>query len=135
MPEEEKERLNKVGKELLEFYLKSNYIAKAIGLKTFEGYFAYIYPNGVVVLDKDYREGYPTTAEGAIYTMYAKDFELLSGIGKTELMKHPFLIDHNYHTENWQAKISKYINSEATEEQKEEAKKLIKRLQNKKETE
>ncbi len=129
MSQEDKDKLTKVGREINDFYMHTNYSAKAIGLKTFAGYFAYIYPNGVVVLDKDFKEGYPTTAEGAIYIMKAKDFELLSGIGKTELMYHPLLLAHKYHRNEWKPKIEAYINQEGTEEEKEDTKLLIKRME------
>lgn len=124
-----RERNLKVGKEQTEFFMNTNYIAKAIGLKKFKGYFAYIYPNGIVVLEKDFREAYPTTAEGAIYTMYARDFDLLSDIGKTDLMHHPLLIDHNYHKGDWKSKIKAYIDKEGIPKEQEEAKELIKRMQ------
>ena len=124
-----RERNIEVGKEQTEFFMNTNYSAKAIGLKKFKGYFAYIYPNGIVVLEKDFREKYPSTAEGAIYTMYARDFELLSGIGKTDLIYHPLLIDHNYHNGDWKSKINAYINKEGTPEEQEEAKQLIKKMQ------
>lgn len=124
-----RERNIQVGKQQTEYFNNTHYIAKAIGLKKFKGYFAYIYPNGVVVLEKDFKEKYPSTAEGAIYTMHAKDFELLSGIGKTDLIYNPLLIDHNYHNGDWQSKIDAYINQEGQEEDIEYAKTLIKRLE------
>jgi len=129
MSEEKVKELITIGKEQTEFFMNTNYSAKAIGLKKFAGYFAYIYPNGVVVLDKDFREKYPTTAEGAIYVMRARDFELLSGIGKTDLIKHPFLLGHKYHRGDWKTKINAYINPEGTKEEQEEAKQLIKKMQ------
>ena len=129
MSEEKVKELIAIGKEQTEFFMNTNYSAKAIGLKKFAGYFAYIYPNGVVVLDKDFREKYPTTAEGAIYVMRARDFELLSGIGKTDLIKHPFLLGHKYHRGDWKTKINAYINPEGTKEEQEEAKQLIKKMQ------
>ena len=129
MTEEEIANLIEVGRAIDEYYTNSNYSAKVIGLKKFAGYFAYIYPNGIVVLDKDFREKYPSTAEGAIYVMAARDFELLCGIGKTDLIKHPFLIGHRYHRGDWQSKIDEYINKEGTEIEQEESKQLIKRLQ------
>ncbi len=124
-----KERNLRVGREQTEFFMNTNYIAKAIGLKKFKGYFAYIYPNGIVVLEKDFREKVPSTAEGAIFTMYARDFELLSGEGKTDLIYNPLLIDHNYHNGDWKTKIEEYIDKEGTKEEQEEAKQLIKRMQ------
>ena len=129
MSEEKIEELRAIGREQTKFYMNTNYSAKAIGLKKFAGYFAYIYPNGVVVLDKDFREKYPTTAEGAIYVMRARDFELLSGIGKTDLIKHPFLLGHRYHRGDWKTKINAYITPEGKPEEQEEAIQLIKKMQ------
>ena len=129
MSEEKIEELRAIGREQTKFYMNTNYSAKAIGLKKFAGYFAYIYPNGVVVLDKDFREKYPTTAEGAIYVMRARDFELLSGIGKTDLIKHPFLFGHRYHRGDWKTKINAYITPEGKPEEQEEAIQLIKKMQ------
>lgn len=134
MTKEREESLINVGRRINDYYLKTNYKAKVIGLKKFAGYFAYIYDNGIVVLDKDFREKYPTTAEGAIYVMEAKHFELLCGIGKTDLIYNPLLLAHKYHKGDWESKIDEYINREATDERKEESIQLIKRLneQNKK---
>ena len=139
MPQDELEKLKeknekriKVGREQTEYFNNTNYVAKAIGLKKFKGYFAYMYPNGVVVLEKDFKEKYPSTADGAIYTMHAKDFELLSGIGKTDLIYNPLLIDHNYHNGDWKSKIDAYINQEGQQDDIEYTKTLIKRLEDKK---
>ena len=136
MPEDEleiikrRERNIEVGKAQTEFFMKTNYIAKAIGLKTFAGYFAYIYPNGIVVLEKDFREAYPSTAEGAIYVMDAKNFELLSGIGKTDLIYHPLLLKHIPHRDGyWDKAVKEFIDKDGTPEAQEEAKQLIKRMQ------
>lgn len=125
-----RERNIKVGKEQTEFFMNTNYSAKAIGLKTFAGYFAYIYPNGIVVLEKDFKEKYPSTAEGAIYVMEAKNFELLSGIGKTDLIYHPLLLDHIPHRDNyWDKAVKEFIDKEGTPEEQEESKELIKKMQ------
>lgn len=125
-----RERNLKVGKEQTEFFMNTNYSAKAIGLKTFAGYFAYIYPNGIVVLEKDFKEKYPSTAEGAIYVMEAKNFELLSGIGKTDLIYHPLLLDHIPHRDNyWDKAVKEFIDKEGTPEEQEESKELIKKMQ------
>jgi len=48
-------------------------------------------------------------------------------------MKHPRVGRMN-HTNTWEARVSKLIEREATEEQKEESKKLVKRLQDKNES-
>lgn len=126
---EREEKLKSIGREINKYYLNTSYSAKVIGLKKFAGYFAYIYDNGIVVLDKDFREKYPTTAEGAIYIMEAKDFELLCGIGKTNLIYNPLLLAHLYHRGDWTTKVDEYINREATEERKEESIQLKKRLE------
>ena len=129
MSEEEKQRLIGIGKEQTEFFMNSKYSAKAIGLKKFAGYFAYIYPNGIVVLEKDFREKYPTTAEGAIYIMKAQDFELLSAIGKTDLIYHPLLLGHKYHSGDWKTKIEAFINKKGTLEDEQAAQNLIHKME------
>lgn len=129
MSEETKQALIKIGKEQTEFFMNSKYSAKAIGLKKFAGYFAYIYPNGIVVLEKDFREKYPTTAEGAIYIMKAQDFELLSAIGKTDLMYHPLLLGHKYHSGDWKSKIEAFINQEGTLEDQQASQNLIQKME------
>ena len=129
MSEAEKQRLIGIGKEQTEFFMNSKYSAKAIGLKKFAGYFAYIYPNGIVVLEKDFREKYPTTAEGAIYIMKAQDFELLSAIGKTDLMYHPLLLGHKYHSGDWKSKIEAFINKKGTLEDEQAAQNLIHKME------
>lgn len=128
---EKNEKRIQIGREQTEYFNNTNYVAKAIGLKKFKGYFAYMYPNGIVVLEKDFKEKYPSTADGAIYTMHSKDFELLSGVGKSDLIYHPLLIDHNYHSGDWKSKIDAYINQEGQEDDIEFTKTLIKRLEDK----
>lgn len=131
---EEVQRLTEVGENKTNFYESTPYKVKAIGLKKYRGYVAYIYQNGEVILDREFNIIQPKSAEGdAIYNIKARDFETLSKENKTDLMKNP-KVKRIIHTKRWQDKVSKIIEKEATEKEKEESKQLIKRLQTKRST-
>lgn len=125
---EEIERLKSIGEERNDFYDNTNYSAKANGLEKNLGYTAYIYPNGKVILDKEYDEKRTSTAIGnAIYVLTAINFEALSKLDKTNLRKHPD-VQRIVHSANWQERVQRIIDIEPTEESLEDTKKLIKRL-------
>lgn len=131
MSEQEADSLRKLGEEKKDFYDKSGYIAKAIGLKRYHGYVAYIYENGQVILDREYNSMYPRTAKGnAIYNLQAVDFEELSKKNKSILMKHP-KVGRIIHSKNWEDRVLEIIKKEATREEELSAKVLIKKLQKK----
>ena len=69
----------------------------------------------------------------AIYHLSVSDFETLSKFDKQILMKHPRVGRMN-HTNTWEERVSRIIEREATEEEKVESKKLVKRLQDKNES-
>ena len=125
---EEIERLKSIGEERNDFYDNTNYSAKANGLDKNLGYTAYIYPNGKVILDKEYDEKRTSTAIGnAIYVLTAINFEALSKLDKANLRKHPD-VQRIVHSANWQERVQRIIDIEPTEESLEDTKKLIKRL-------
>lgn len=125
---EEIERLKSIGEERNDFYDNTNYSAKANGLEKNLGYTAYIYPNGKVILDKEYDEKRTSTAIGnAIYVLTAINFEALSKLDKANLRKHPD-VQRIVHSANWQERVQRIIDIEPTEESLEDTKKLIKRL-------
>ena len=131
---EEVEKLRQRGERKRAFYESTPYLVKAIGLRKYNGYIAYIYENGEVVLDREYQENAPSTAMGdAIYHLSVSDFETLSKFDKQILMKHPRVGRMN-HTNTWEERVSRIIEREATEEEKVESKKLVKRLQDKNES-
>lgn len=114
---QEIERLIKLGQEKQEFYEQSNYYAKAIGLRNYSGYVAYIYENGEVILDKEFKINRPRSASGnAIYNMKINEFRALSRLDKKELKKHPN-VKRICHTKNWKDKVNEIIERKASPEE------------------
>lgn len=110
--------LREKGEEKQKFYETTNYYAKAIGLKKYKGYVAYIYENGEVILDTVYNDEYPKTAIGnAIYNLKICDFRSLSRLDKKELKNHPN-VKCLYHSGNWIERINNITQRQATEEEK-----------------
>ena len=131
---EELQRLINVGEDKTKFYESTPYKVKAVGLRRYRGYVAYIYENGEVILDREFDNLHPKSAEGdAIYNMKAKDFETLSKENKTILMKNP-KVKRIVHSKKWQDRVTSIIERLATEEDIESSKELIKKLQTKRST-
>ena len=125
---EEIETIREAGERKNVFYESTPYQAKAIGLRRYKGYVAYIYENGEVLMDKEYSTTAPLSMkDNAIYRMKAIDFENLSKLDKQKLMKHP-KVGRIYHTPTWEARTKLIIERPATEEEKQETKELIKRI-------
>ena len=128
---EEINRLKSLGEVKRNFYESSPYLAKAIGLRRYHGYIAYIYANGEVILDREYIEHHPSTASGdAIYVIKAIDFEKLSKLDKQVLMNNPN-VGRMIHSKTWIDRVQKIIDREGSSEEVEEAKSLVKRLKEK----
>ena len=128
MTKEEVERLKAKGERKRAFYESTPYLAKAIGLKRYHGYIAYIYENGEVILDREYMDKYPSTAIGnAIYNMRIRNFEQLSRCDKKTLMKDS-RVKRISHKKGWEEKAKEIIEKKAAEEEKEETKQMVKRL-------
>lgn len=131
MNEDEINQLRTIGEERNEIYQNSNYLAKIIGIINTNDYVAYIYPNGEVIMDREYDPERISTANGAAaFHMKAADFETLSKLDKTALKDHP-KVERIIHRENWQARVQEIINKKGTVEDREAAKTLIKRLKQK----
>ena len=125
---EEIQRLRQLGEKKKTFYEGTPYVAKAVGLRKYRGYIAYIYANGKVILDREYNDDNPKSAvDNAAYIIDAKDFEELSRVEKPELIKNP-KASRKYHTDTFETRIKAIINKPGTEEQQEEAKQLVHRL-------
>lgn len=125
---EEVQRLKNIGAKKKTFYEATPYIAKAVGLRRYRGYVAYIYANGKVILDREYNEDNPKTAvENAAYIIEARDFEELSKKEKTELIRDP-KAQRKYHTKNFESKLNEIIEKTGTKKEQEEAKQLVLRL-------
>ena len=96
------------------------------GINTFDGYFAYVYPNGKVILDK-YFENVSKgrlARDSAIYVMDFGDFYELSHLSKKELIGHEkcFRI---IHAGNWQQRVRDVISSDGATDVSNCYKKLV----------
>lgn len=115
------------------FFDNSGYVDKFFGRNTFDGYVAYIYENGEVLMEKffdDYAHCIPTTGE-AIYNVKIADFEVLSRLTKTTLIKET-KCKRIIHAGNWEERTQTIINRPATNESREEVKKITLSLSRKK---
>ena len=97
--------------EKQEFYSSTPYTYIIVGRNTFDGYVGYLYPNGLVVLDKYYEnKNQNKVADGeAIYIMDIKDFVSLSKCPKAALMKDSRVV-RRYHRGDWQGRVLNAIN-------------------------
>lgn len=116
----------------MKFFENSGYLYRIYGINEFNGYIAFIYPNGEVIMEKffnDYANCIPTINE-AIYNVKAADFETLSKLKKPALIKdrrcHRII-----HRGDWETKGQEIIDRPSTPETQEEVKQLILRLQGK----
>ena len=126
--QEELEALRKAGERKSVFYESTSYEAKAIGLRRYKGYVAYIYKNGEVLIDKEFNDNAPfSMKDNAIYRMKVVDFEALSKLDKQKLMRHP-KVGRIYHTPTWEKRTKLIIEREATPQEEQETDALIKRL-------
>ena len=131
MREEDVDALRRAGHRKEDFYAKSAYTAKVIGLEKYKGYVGYIYPNGEVLLDREYQEESPKSdKENAIYNMKVGDFETLSRLDKTVLRKHP-KVGRIYHSKNWEKKAQAIVDRLGTLEDQIEVVQLVKKLKEK----
>lgn len=108
------------------FFENSGYIYKIYGRNTFEGYVAYIYANGKVLMEKfydDFANCIPTKGE-AIYNVDVTTFEALSKLPKTVLIKDK-QCKRIIHAGKWEEKGQKVIEQEPIPNAEEEIKKLI----------
>lgn len=115
------------------FFANSGFIYKLYGQNSFEGYIAYIYENGEVLMEKffdDHANCIPTVGE-AIYNIRAINFESLSKLSKPTLIKDK-RCKRIIHTGNWEERSKKIIDRPSTPESKEEVRKLILKLKSKK---
>ncbi len=128
MQEVDIDALKRAGERKENFYANSAYTAKVIGLEKYKGYVGYIYPNGEVLLDREYHEETPKSdKENAIYNMKVGDFETLSRLDKTVLRKHP-KVGRIYHSKNWEKKAQEIVDRLGTIEDQVEVLRLVKKL-------
>ncbi len=129
LSEEEIYHLRGKGVAKQKYYRDTNYLVKVLGQLKNKGYVAYIYPNGEVLLEREYNENTPSSALGnAIYIIKARDFERFSKLEKKELRKKQE-VERMIHSKNWMDKLDKIITREGSEEEKQDAITLVKRFQ------
>jgi hypothetical protein len=121
--DEEIERIKKVRQDKIDIRNKNKpkLLLTVYGEYGLNGYLGDIYDNGEVLLDTI------STLDNAIYRIPARYFEMVSGLDKQKLMKHP-AVHRLYHAGNWQKRVQKIIDQEGTQEEQEQAKMLVKRL-------
>lgn len=113
----------------IKFYENSGYIYKIYGCNAFDGYIAYIYPNGEILMEKFFNDKancIPTINE-AIYNVQVPDFERLSKLSKTTLIKENGC-KRIIHSGDWEERSQSIIDKPAIRESEEQIKKLIKKL-------
>ena len=113
----------------MRFFDNSGYRYRIYGINEFNGYIAFIYPNGEVIMEKffnDYANCIPTINE-AIYNVKVADFETLSKMKKPALIKDK-RCRRIIHKGDWESKGQEIIDRPATQETEEEVKQLILRL-------
>ncbi len=101
----------------LQFFESTNPKIILSGIHTFEGYQAYVYENGVVLLEKFYTSGKKGSipAQGsAIYVMNFSEFADLSKYSRRELIQemedyHNPNVHRVCHSGNWETMVEKYI--------------------------
>lgn len=116
----------------MRFFDNSGYQYRIYGINEFNGYIAFIYPNGEVIMEKffnDYANCIPTINE-AIYNVKVADFETLSKMKKPALIKDK-RCRRIIHRGDWESKGQEIIDRPSTPETKEEVKQLILKLQGK----
>ncbi len=121
-------KLREIGQDKNNFYESTDYIAKVIGIGTCKGYVGYIYKNGEVILDREYDDSKPYTAQGnAIYSIRVEDFDTLTKLNKKALMKSK-KAKKICHVNGWKDKIDSIIEREATDQDIESTNKLLRKL-------
>lgn len=116
----------------MKFFENSGYLYRIYGINEFNGYVAFVYPNGEVIMEKffnDYANCIPTIHE-AIYNVKVADFEELSKLKKPVLIKDK-RCRRIIHKGNWEARGQEIIELPATKESREEVEKLILSLKRK----
>ena len=129
--EREKRILERYGiyERKIRFYESSGYVQKVYGRNTFTGYIAYIYPNGEILMDKFFDDSancIPTIGE-AIYNVQVPDFDRLSRLSKTTLIKEAGCT-RIIHSGKWEDKGRAIIARPPIPDAEQQVKKLIKEI-------
>lgn len=113
----------------INFFENTNYVDKILGIGDFNGYMAYFYENGTVIMEKffdDYAESIPTQHE-AIYTLKVVDFETLSKLSKPKLIKDE-KCTRIIHAGSWENRVQKLLDVESTEVSKQAVQKVLTKI-------
>lgn len=128
MSSSEIDRLRDLGEKKTRYYEESGYYVRVLGKMKYKGYIAYIYPNGEVILDREYNSNNVSTASGnAIYHMKLSDFLILSGEDKSTLQNDP-RVERIIHSKNWMERVDKIIQREGSEGELEEVRQFVKKI-------
>lgn len=118
----DKSRKEKKKEELKALYIKKKELFDGTfnyrtveGKNTFDGYLAFIYPNGKVILERFFekrKDGSEVIAtEQAIYVMNIDEFYSLTNLSKTEIIRDR-LCKRYIHKGDWQSKVINEIKSD-----------------------
>lgn len=120
LPDEERKKIIFKKYEMYErkinFFENTNYVFKIYGIGEFDGYVAYVYGNGEILLERffsDYTECMPASGE-AIYNLNIYNFEEKSKFSKAVLMKDPE-IKRIIHCPTFEEQARKIVEGESIE--------------------
>ena len=115
------------------FFENTKYVLKIYGISKFDGYVAFVYENGEILLERfftDYTECMPAIGE-AIYNLNIYNFEELSKYSKTKLIRDKSA-KRILHTDNFEDKARIIIDREATPEVKKDVEAFVYKFKPKK---
>lgn len=115
------------------FFENTDYVLKIYGISKFDGYVAFVYANGEILLERfftDYTECMPAIGE-AIYNLNIYNFEELSKFSKIQLIRDKSA-KRILHTDSFEAQAKKIIDKEATPEVKKDVEAFVYKFKPKK---
>ena len=122
IPSEKVQRVREIAAAKEKFYHEHKPTLIVTGLTGLDGYIAYVYENGEVILDKT--PDYPKNA--ALFNIKVVDFDTLTKLDTNQLKNHP-KATWKPHRKGWQQEIENIITREATKEEKEQVKEFSKK--------
>jgi len=114
-PEMSEDEKNKELRKRLDFFESTDYIYRIEGINNFDGYVGFIYPNGLVIFEKFYKDttSYELALSNATYVMNLDNFITMSKKTKVEIMEYIRQgntdVIRKYHTGKWQENILSLI--------------------------
>lgn len=110
---------------------KSPYMTRLFGKNGFDGYVAYIYRNGNVLMEKFYKDykNLDLAVSEAMYVLDIDNFEKYCNLPKKQLMNlSKDKCVRIYHSDSYEQKASVFINQQIEETKKEKVKEFVKKL-------